>query len=95
MKRTESNEAEDSEHSEILDIRHADESTREHIRPAFLKRWDGISNELELTPNELNNLSPMLQVYWATKSKNMNVIVFLEFGKMEYFAFEDDAIKLN
>jgi DNA mismatch repair ATPase MutS len=60
-----------------------------------LKRWDGISNELELTPNELNELSPMLQVYWTIKSKNMNVIVFLEFGKMEFLAFENDAIKLN
>jgi hypothetical protein len=60
-----------------MDIRNADESTREHIRPAFIKRWDGISNELELTPSELRAISPMLQVYWKVKSKNMNVIVFL------------------
>jgi hypothetical protein len=25
----------------------------------------------------------------------MNAIVFLEFGRMEFFAFENDAIKLN
>jgi hypothetical protein len=68
---------------------------REHVRPDFLRRWDGISNELELTPEELKEMSPMLQVYWRTKSRNMRAVVFLEFGRMEYFAFENDAILLN
>ena len=40
-------------------------------------------------------MSPMIQVYWRTKSRNMKAVVFLEFGKMEYFAFENDAILLN
>ncbi len=37
----------------------------------------------------------MLKVYWETKSKNMNAIIFLQFGKMEFFAFENDAIILH
>lgn len=40
-------------------------------------------------------MSPMFRVYWETKSKNMNAIIFLQFGKMEYFAFENDAIILH
>ena len=78
-----------------MEIRHGDELIREHIRPAFLRRWDGVSNELELRYDEIQEMSPMLQVYWRTKSKNMNAIVLLEFGRMEYFSFEDDAIKLS
>ena len=54
-----------------------DEVTRDHVRPPFLKRWDGVSNELKLTEEEMHDLSPMLRVYWETKSKNMNAIVFL------------------
>jgi DNA mismatch repair ATPase MutS len=37
----------------------------------------------------------MLEVYWRVKSKNMKAIVFLEFGKMEFFVFENDAIYLS
>lgn len=40
-------------------------------------------------------MSPMLEVYWRTKSRNMRAIVFLQFGMMEYFAFENDAITLS
>ena len=34
-------------------------------------------------------------VYWRTKSRNMRAVVFLQFGGMEYFAFENDAIMLS
>lgn len=44
-----SSNQEDSQQSEILEIRHGDEMAREHVRPSFLRRWDGVSNELELT----------------------------------------------
>lgn len=37
----------------------------------------------------------MFKVYWETKSKNMNAVIFLQFGKMEFFAFENDAIILH
>ena len=40
-------------------------------------------------------MSPMLGVYWRTKSRNMKAVVFLQFGSMEYFAFENDAILLS
>lgn len=36
-----------------------------------------------------------MRVYWEVKCKNMNAVVFLEFGRMEFFAFENDAIKLH
>lgn len=39
----------ESGQQEILDIHHGDKFVREHVRPAFLKRWDGESNTLELT----------------------------------------------
>ena len=52
------------------------------MRPDFLKRWDGISNELDLYEEEIDDMSPMLQVYWRTKCKNMRAVVFLEFGKI-------------
>lgn len=32
-------------------------------------------------------MSPMFKVYWESKSKNMNAVIFVQFGKMEYFAF--------
>ena len=37
----------------------------------------------------------MFRVYWQTKSKNMNAVIFLQFGRMEFFAFENDAIMLS
>lgn len=40
-------------------------------------------------------MSPMFKVYWETKCKNMNAIVFVMIGKMEFFAFENDAIVLH
>ena len=36
-----------------------------------------------------------MRVYWEVKCKNMNAVVFLEFGRMQFFAFENDAIKLH
>lgn len=32
------------------------------------------------------------QVYWQVKAKNMNCVIFMEIGKRQYTAFEDDAI---
>lgn len=37
----------------------------------------------------------MFKVYWPVKARNMKAVVFLEFGKMEYFVFENDAILLS
>jgi hypothetical protein len=37
---------------------------KEYIRPSFLKRWDGVSNELVLSGEEMSEFSPMLRVYW-------------------------------
>lgn len=70
------------EDNEVLDIHHGDSFVREHVRPSFLKRWDGHSNTLDLTPAELENLSPMLRVYWECKSKNMNCVIFCQIGKV-------------
>ena len=68
---------EESSVSQILEIRDGDEQMREHIRPDFLRRWDGISNELELYEEELQDMSPMFQVYWPVKCRNMKAVVFL------------------
>lgn len=40
-------------------------------------------------------MSPMFQVYWPIKARNMKAVVFLEFGKMEYYVFENDAFMLS
>jgi DNA mismatch repair ATPase MutS len=67
---------------------------RDHIRPSFIRRWDGESNELEIFAEELMDLTPMLQVYWRVKCKNMNTIVLIEMGR-EYMTLENDAIRLH
>ena len=40
---------EDSVDSDILEIRDMDDNLREFVRPDFLRRWDGKSNEMELS----------------------------------------------
>jgi DNA mismatch repair ATPase MutS len=40
-------------------------------------------------------MSPMFKVYWDVKCKNMNAIIFVQIGGMEFFAFENDAILLH
>lgn len=40
-------------------------------------------------------MSPMMRVYWLTKSRNMRAVVFLMLGKVEFFAFENDALVLS
>ena len=40
-------------------------------------------------------MSPMLRIYWEFKSKNMNCVILVQMGHIEYLAFEDDAIKLH
>lgn len=37
----------------------------------------------------------MLRIYWEYKSKNMNCVIFVQIGTVEFFAFEDDAIRLH
>lgn len=66
----------------MLDIHNGDKFIREHVRPSFLKRWDGESNTLDLKDEELDKISPMLRVYWEHKSKNMNCIIFVQIGKV-------------
>lgn len=39
----------DNPSQDVLDIHDGDNFLREHVRPAFMKRWDGSSNILELT----------------------------------------------
>ena len=85
----------EGEDQEVVDIKRGDKFIREHYRPTFLKRWDGESNYLKLETEELESMSPMLRIYWEHKSKNMNCIIFVQLGKIEFMAFEDDAIKLH
>ena len=85
----------DSENSEVIEIYRGDSFQGDHVRPSFLKRWDGISNTLDLTEDEYDEMSPMMKVYWRLKSRNMNSLILVQLGRVEFLAFEDDALKIH
>ena len=78
--------------AEVIDIKRGDKFIREHHTPEFLKKWDGLSNELEIDDDDLNDLSPMMKVYWEKKSKCMNSVMFVQIGSMDFLCFEKDAM---
>jgi DNA mismatch repair ATPase MutS len=36
-----------------------------------------------------------MKIYWKIKANYMNCIIFVQLGKSEFLAFENDAIKLH
>lgn len=79
---------------EVLEITNRSGSFH-HIRPAFMQRWDGVSDKLPITEKELSELTPGLKVYWKYKAEHMNALVFVQMGRIEFHAYENDAIRLN
>ena len=84
-----------SEDPQVLDVYKGDDFHLSHTRPSFLSKWNGTSNTLHIPESEYKNMSPMMEVYWEHKSKNMNCVMFIQLGKIEYIVFEDDAILLS